>query len=193
MARSLFLLVLVLFLVTALPLTPYQGLLTHRYFIPLYLSIGVAGVYFLCNSRFRYKKWLLAAMILVQLSGNFWNYPRSVSQGWDSTLAHLPFFEMRKDFQQYMKDNGILKQEVATAFTLCQSDSRIDLKGDTIPYKNFGQDSTRYVWYANVSNSMNKTIGYYFKYYHVLKKERRGNVEMVLFERTCCGKQKENY
>lgn len=181
--QSLFILVLSLFLITALPLAPYQGLLTHRYFIPLYFSIAVFALYLLFHSQWKRKVLIASLMVLVQLSGNFWTYPQQISQGWDSTLGHLPFYSLRKEFRAYMKQNGIEKNDVATSFTLVQSDSRIDLKGDTLPFRDFETDSTQYVWYCNASNAMNKVVGYYLDNFDVVKQERKGNVEMILFKR----------
>jgi hypothetical protein len=183
-ARSLFILFLALLLITALPLVMYQGLLTHRYLIPVTITICMFTAYLILHSDSRYKKTLIAAMVLCQLSGHFWNYPRSVSQGWEGTLGHLFYYGMQKDFRAYMVEQGVDKKDVATAPTLAKSDYRVYLTNDTTTFKDFAKDTTKYVWYCNVTNAMNEKADYYFKNFKILKQERRGNVEMVLFERT---------
>jgi hypothetical protein len=182
-ARSLFVLIVALFLITALPLTLYQGLLTHRYLLPLTISISVFTAYLLFHSDIRYKKLVFVIMALVQLSGHFWTYPRIVSQGWEGTLGHLFFYGMQKDFRKFMVEKGIPKDEVATSPTLMKSDYRLFLTNDTTTFKDFETDTTQYVWYCNVTNAMNKQVDYYFKNFEIVKQERRGNVEMVLFKR----------
>jgi hypothetical protein len=182
-ARSLFVLAIALFLITALPLTLYQGLLTHRYLLPLTMSISILTAYLLFHSSLRYKMVVFTIMVLVQFSGHFWTYPRAVSQGWEGTLGHLFFYGMQKDFREFMVEQGIRKDEVATSPTLMKSDYRLLLTNDTTTFKDFETDSTQYVWYCNVTNAMNRQADYYFKNFEIVKQERRGNVEMVLFKR----------
>jgi hypothetical protein len=182
-AVAFLVLFLALFFITALPLALYQGLLTHRYLLPLYFVIALYAVFLLLNADIRHRYGIILLMFAVQLSGHFWTYPRRVSQGWDSTLGHLPYYSLRKDFKEYMAGQGIEKKDVATAFPLIQADSRADLAGDTTDYRDFETDSTRYVWYSNVCNAMNKGAGYYFDNWEIIKQARKGNVEMVLFRK----------
>jgi hypothetical protein len=182
-AKSLFVLIVALFLITALPLTLYQGLLGHRYLLPLTISISILTAYLLFHSNIRYKMFVFTTMVLVQLSGHFWTYPRAVSQGWEGTLGHLFFYKMQKEFRDFMVEKGIPKDEVATSPTLMKSDYRLFLTNDTTTFKEFETDTTQYVWYCNVTNAMNRQADYYFRNFEIVKQERRGNVEMVLFKR----------
>lgn len=179
--QSFGVLVLGLFLLTALPLALYQGLLTHRYFLPLTTSIVLLTVLLLACSGLKRQGLILSLMVLLQLSGHFWTYPQRFSQGWEGTLGHLYFYGMRHEFRAYMDQHGITKQQVASSSTLMQPDKKIDLGTDTVSYRDFEKDTVEYVWYCNVSNAMNKTVGYYFKHYEIVKQEKRGHVEMVLF------------
>lgn len=182
-ARSLFFLFLALLMITALPLALYQGLLTHRYLLPTTITICIFTTYLILQSDSRYKKALIAIMVLGQLSGHFWNYPRSMSQGWEGTLGHLYYYGMQKDFRSYMAEHGIDKKDVATSPTLSKADYRVYLTNDTTTFKDFELDSAKYVWYCNVTNAMNEKADYYFKNFTIVKQERKGNVEMVLFKR----------
>ena len=166
---------------TALPLALYQGLLTHRYFLPVTTVIALLVVLLLAVAPLKRKGLIFGLMVLVQLSGHFWTYPRSVSQGWEGTLGHLYFYGMREDFLAYMQQQGIGKDQVASSSTLMQSGRKIDLTNDTTAFRDFEKDTVQYVWYCNVSNAMNRTVGYYFKHYEIVKKEKKGHVEMILF------------
>src|SRR5690606_8643568 len=116
---------LVLFVLTALPLTLYSNLLMHRYIIPLYLLIGICTLLLLFSSSIKWKMPLALILIVIQLSGHFWTYPQPLSQGWDATLAHLPYYSLREEFKQYMQTNKIKPDEVATAFPMAAADSFI--------------------------------------------------------------------
>jgi len=182
-AQALAILSLALFLVTALPLAFYQGLLTHRYLLPLNTALALLTAFLLFHSEIKNRRswWLI--LVAVQLSGHFWTYPQRVSQSWEDSLGHLYYYPMREDFRKFMKDNGIRKEEVATAGSMMQSEYRADLLTDTTSYKDFEADSGKYVWYCNAANAMNKSVSYYFKNLQVVKREKRGHVEMVLFRR----------
>lgn len=183
-AASLILLVSVLFLFTALPLVIYTNLLTHRYFLPLNITIAITAMYLLYLSNVPRKNLIALVMILLQLSGHFWTYPQQISQGWDSTLGHLPFYKMRKEFKHYMQQKGIAKSEVATTPSLMQSDFLLDMATDTVWYKDAQVDTAApFIWYCNVSNVLNKKVNTFTLHYDTLKYEKRGNVVMVLFER----------
>jgi|GEM_PF-991746 len=183
LAGAMLLWVLALLCITALPLALYQGLLTHRYFLPLSVAISLLAMLLLQQAQVRRKGIWVLCMVLVQLSGHFWTYPRQVSQGWEGMLGHLYFYNMRRDFREYMRLHGITKDQVASSSTLMQSDKRIDLGTDTTTFRSFDTDSTEYVWYCNVSNVMNKSVDYYFRNFDIVKREKKGHVEMVLFRR----------
>lgn len=182
-AFALLILILAMFWITAFPLALYQGLLAHRYLLPLNTIIGVLAIYLLFHSKMRRKNIWIVLMILVQLSGHIWNYPLSISQGWEGRLAYLRFFPLRKDFKDFMLEHSIPKEEVATTGNMTASDYRTEMTDDTTSYKDFEVDSGKYIWYCNVANAMNKAVPYYFQHFEILKREKSGDVEMVLFKR----------
>jgi hypothetical protein len=182
-AQSLLVLTIALFFLTAFSLIFNFRLLAQRYLMPFSFSVGMLAVFLLFQSGLKRKKLLIAMMVLIQLSGHFWTYPQNRSQGWDATLGHLFYYPMRKDFVQYMKQNNITKEEVATAGCMTQSEYRADILTDTTNYKDIETDSGKYVWYCNVANALNKTLPYYYEHCKVVKKERQGFVEMILFKR----------
>ncbi len=183
MTRNLLVLFLALLVTLVLPLSLYDGLPIHRYLMLFSISISLLAMYLLSNTGWKVKHGIIFVVVLIQLSGHFWSYPRAYTQAWDGTLAHLPFFALRAEFKQYMADHDIPKTAVATAPSLVQPDYLIDLQGDPAGYKDVQKDDAEYVWYSNVCNTMNKTVDYYFKHWQVVKYEKKGNVEMALFKR----------
>lgn len=182
--NALLILALCLFFLTAFPLCFYANLLAHRYIIPFYFSVSILAVYLLGNSKIKYKTLIFSLIFLVQLSGHFWNYPRRISQGWDCSLALLPYYPMRVDFQNYIIENKIPKNEIGANFTLVNSDFAVNLKGDPTSYGKLGEDSVSYIWYSNVENSiLDDHFDDYFKNWEILKQEKKGNVQMILFKK----------
>lgn len=181
--NSLLILMTTLFIIGALPLCFFTGLMGHRYLLPLTTVLAIAAVILVAGSRLRYKKAIIAVMILVQLSGNFWVYPAGLSTGWDSTLAQMPYYPLREDFKEYIRKQGIPVQEISSQFPLWSSAYGIDLGTDTTRYADALKAQTKYVWYANVCNSLQDSAAYYFRNFKVLKYEKKGQVEMALFER----------
>ncbi|MFT4061759.1 MAG: hypothetical protein QM642_05295 [Edaphocola sp.] len=184
MALALVALLLILFIFTGLSLTVYRDLLTHRYLLPITITMDIVVAMLLYASHWRRKNWVLAVMFICQLSGHFWTYPQQISQGWEGSLGHLYFYGMRRDFMNYLGSQKIKKEDVATCPGLIQSPFLLDLQTDTTSYKFFKTDTTRYVWYCNALNAMNKEAAYYFGNFDILKQEKKGNVEMVLFRRS---------
>lgn len=182
--RALFVLFIGLVLFTAIPLCFYNNLLAHRYLIPAYFSISILAIFLLEKLQTAHKNLIFFLMIAGQISGHLWSYPRQVSQGWDSTLAHLPYYGLRKDFLKYFRDNHIPKKEIGAYFFMKNSDNQLDLYGDTTTYRDYQTDSVLYIWYSNVTNS--PLDDHFFDYqnkWEILKQEKKGQVEMILFKR----------
>jgi len=112
------LLALLLFLVLSWPFLIYQGLNQHRYLLPFYLVLHLVFLQQLQGLSWRpWKKYSLYILVsLGLLSGHFWLYPSFVSQGWDSTWAHRPYFQLRADAEDYLARRAIPLSSVGAAF-----------------------------------------------------------------------------
>jgi len=76
----------------------YKILNGHRYLLPFYYLLSLLVVYLLfINPGFYPVRNLIFAIVLAGLvSGSFWVYPGKIANGWDATLAHLPYHHLRK-------------------------------------------------------------------------------------------------
>src|SRR5690606_26171182 len=117
------------FLIMALPLCAYQGLLAHRYQLPLFAIVIMLGLILIDGLRLRHKNLLLPLILAGQLSGHFWTYPLPISQGWDSTLGHLPYYGLRAEFLDYFEKNGLEKSEITTTSPSVKSEQVLELRG----------------------------------------------------------------
>ncbi|MEZ4930698.1 MAG: hypothetical protein R2788_01030 [Saprospiraceae bacterium] len=148
----------IIFLVTILTQLLYKGLLAHRYFLPFFISLHLILFYLLfAMERPKYpfgisKKWLFGIAIIGFLSGNLWVYPKKISQGWDSTLAHLPWYGMIGRAQAYLTKEKIMFAEVGTAFPNIGPREWYELDGrmEGFKEKDFVKDC--FILYSNIMN-----------------------------------------
>ena len=121
----------------------------HRYFIASYLAFALLA--FVLLQKFRNKKIVYSAMLGSLMLGNFLVYPDDIAQGWDASLAHLPYWKLRKNAIEYLEKNQIPISETATFFPNFGSIDGVELNGDQRAFACF-QGTEDYVLYSNVFN-----------------------------------------
>lgn len=134
----------------------HANLSAHRYLLPVYLIFTTLICYFLFNTTGtafprKFYVWLL---ILGLLSGNFWIYPDRIAKGWDSTLAYIPYFSLRKKMMMYMENEGIRYEETGTAFPNNGPLDRIELNGDMRSFAEKDLEANKYFFYSNIFNDL---------------------------------------
>jgi hypothetical protein len=69
-----------------------------RYFMPQFFVLSLF-VLLVLGKYFNDKKLKITFIIafVFTLTGHFWVYPEKISQPWDTTLAHIPYYELRKE------------------------------------------------------------------------------------------------
>ncbi|HRP30518.1 MAG TPA: hypothetical protein PKV73_01435 [Agriterribacter sp.] len=151
--KDLVLLWILCFLVSVLLQFFYRYSLLHRYLLPLiaisimiFCSIAIGNL----NLRQFKRVWIFSLVGL--LSGNLWVYPDRIAKGWDATLAHLPYYELRKNALHYIKSKNIPLGEVYGGFPYDLTGKCIDLNRDTAMFSKSSADITPYVLYSNISN-----------------------------------------
>ena len=85
------------------------------------------------------------------MTGNLWVYPEKISQGWDASLAHVPYHELRKNAINYLDIEKIDLKQVGTFFPNYNTIDEIDLNGDSRTFTHFNKKN-KYVIYSNVFN-----------------------------------------
>lgn len=173
------------FLVMALPLCVYQGLLAHRYQMPLFAVFILLGLLLIDGLKVRHRDLLLTLILAGQLSGHFWTYPLPLSQGWDSTLGHLPYYPLRAEFLDYFEKHGLEKSEITTTSPSFKSERILELQGSDEPFREPVENKieTEYLWFSNVNNQL---LDYYVTHrndWEVIKEKRVLNVYMALLKR----------
>ena len=153
--HTYFLLIIFLCFVIVLPSNMIwaKNLLAHRYLLPIYLvfSILVAKILFSSYVHKKLRKLLIFSWIFTLLSGNFWIYPDKLSQGWDSTLAHLPYYKLRKKAIIFLDKQQIDFNTVHSFFPNLSVIDDMDLNNDYRYFRPYEKDA-EYIMYSNIYN-----------------------------------------
>ncbi len=122
----------------------------HRYFIASYISLNLLAFILLTQLK-TFKKVIYFILLALLLGGNLWIYPERISQGWDASLAGLPYFKLRSEAIKYLNDQEISIEDVGTFFPNATKISNVDLNDDDRVFDYFDNNSG-YVFYSNVYN-----------------------------------------
>lgn len=153
----------------------------HRYFILLYLSIGLLS--FLLIKEYTYKKTIYCILISSLILGNFIVYPDKISQGWDASLAHIPYWKLRKNAIDYLDKNKIQIDKTASFFPNHASLNSIDLSGDNRTFTEFTGEE-EYVFYSNIYNLTDLNLSILNNDYVIAKSFESFNVRIDILKRT---------
>ncbi|MDY8133989.1 hypothetical protein [Aquimarina sp. 2201CG5-10] len=181
--------VLIFFFICIITLLPInmlwaKGLLAHRYLLPIYLILSFLGVAILyadyVNQRLRFV--LTVLWVLIMITGNLWIYPPKISQGWDASLAHMPYYKLRQEANLFLDNNNINFEDVASFFPNTASLDVIDLNGDKRSFQRFSKVN-KYVLYSNVYNLSDEEYDYIVKQYDVVKQFSKNGVFICLYSK----------
>ena len=149
----LFIFVLVPFLIISPTKLIYVGLMGSRYYLPVFIFLSLFTLYLVFNLKNNTLKYSLYSLILTSLiTGHLWVYPERLSQNWDGTLAHLPYYELRKSMINYIDKEGIPYESIGTTFPNLASMKYTDLTDDERTFSDKDLSSNKYVFYSNVFN-----------------------------------------
>jgi hypothetical protein len=156
-----------------------RNLLGHRYLLPIYLSFSLlcANILFTQNLNEKLRLALIFFWLILLTTGNLWIYPDKISQGWDSTLAHLPYNKIRQKTLKYLDSESIDYQKVQSFFPNNSVIDDADLNHDNRKFADFNNCSD-YVLYSNVFNISDKEYDLIKSQYSVIKQFRKGSLHM---------------
>jgi len=152
--QSISILLILLILVLSPSMIVYKGLLGHRYLLPVFIVFALLLViaFDTIITKQKLKNGLLIALSAALFSGNAWIYPDTISKGWDSTLAHLPYYKLRTNMMTYISAMQIDFQSIGSDFPLTAQLKYTELCDcqTSFVYKNLSQN--RYVLQSNICN-----------------------------------------
>ncbi len=169
----------------------YIGTLQHRYLLPFFALFVILVAYSL-QLYFQEKrqwKWINLFMIIMSvglISGHFWVYPDKVSQGWEASLSHLSYFQVRNKTNDYVFKNKLTKEKIATGspnkYLLKHSDL-INIPGKYQDIDEVKYDTLPYLIYSNIFNDFADSTYDDIHSRWILEKEfYSGKIRMSLFK-----------
>ena len=119
-------------------------------------------------------------------TGNFWLYGGGFSNGWDSSLKVLPYFNLKYEMDNFVKEQKINPEEIGTKFPLHHDIKHTYLAGESFHYTDMQEDyleKFNYVLLSNVSNQFSVAEKEKINSSWILLKElSRGEVYLRLFK-----------
>jgi hypothetical protein len=184
-----------LFSLVFLALVPAQlfhkGLLAHRYLLPVFLPLTFLFFRLVFSGKGMQKplhRNILTAIVLIGLvAGNCWVYPKKISMGWDSTLAHLPWYGLREQMIDFIEAKGINFEQVGTAFPNIGPTENIELNGMEEGFKEKDLRRDCYVFYSNVMNDFSDAEMDELEHrWQEMKRLETGGVCIILYKNPVC-------
>ena len=173
-------------LVLSIPLLAYKSLSGHRYLMPVYLIFSLLATYLIFtkikSQRLKYALYTISLVGL--LTGNLWIYPEKISQGWDSSLAHLPYYGLLDKMHVYLDHENIEINLVGCTFPNLAEQRYLKLNDDHHSFhpKKLGTD--QFVLYSNIYNDFEDYEIDVLNSNFILRKEfRKRGVFIKLFEK----------
>ncbi len=151
----------------------------HYYFLPSILSMELLTFFLI--TKYKQKRTVFIIMISSLLLGNLIVYPDKFAQGWHSSLAHIPYWKMRKNAINYMDDHDILVSETASFFPNNTTIDNIELNNDMRSFIPFN-GTEKYVLYSNVFNLSDNELMLLKKNYSLIKKYTNQNVRVEIMQ-----------
>src|SRR5690606_12766215 len=151
-----------------------------RYLMPLYALFIVLGLLLFDQLNIRQSRLLLGLVLIGQLSGHFWTYPLPISQGWDATLGHLPYYPLRADFLDYFEKQGSENSPLTTSARSTKADFNLELRGSNQAFVDWNDApvQTEYLWLSNVNKQLRHYYVHHRQDWEVIKERKVLNVYM---------------
>lgn len=184
-ARLLVIFCVIMLICLSISFTSYKYLSAHRYLMPFYSLVALFSIYLLFEivRIERYKRPIAMLLTMGLISGNFWIYPEGIAMGWDSTLAHWPYYELRDKMNDYMEDEGISYSNVASAFPNVSERKYMELTNDTLRHRYLDPGDSQYVLYSNVYNKFtDEQIRQLSEEFLLIRKMEKGGVFLSLYK-----------
>lgn len=134
----------------------FKNLSAHRYIMPVFPVFGLLFIYLISNYC-EGRKMFFVVMILIGLgTGNFWRYPVGISQGWDASLAYLPWFKVRAEMLDYIHTRNLKTEVIGTTFPNKIGTQFTDLSKDSFQFKDKDLAKDSMVFQSNIMNDFSE-------------------------------------
>jgi len=152
--RILLFLFLISLLVSLPSMLIYKVLSSHRYIIPEFIVFATLVSYLVLEKlpNKKLSRILYVFLLAGLLSGNFWVYPDTFAKGWDATLAHIPYYKLRREMIRYIDEKNIPFSEIGSEVPNVSKLKFIDLSKDDRAFSVKDFKLNEYIFYSNIYN-----------------------------------------
>ncbi len=151
----------------------------HRYFIVSFICLNLL-TFRIIQKYYTKKKLIYGLLFFGLITGNLWIYPKSISQGWDATLAHIPYHSLRIKAIDYLKSEQVAISSVASFFPNLTTLDFVDFSGDKKSFTKF-TGKNKFVLNSTVYNLSDEELNLLDKNYTTLKEFKNLNITITLY------------
>lgn len=138
-------------------MVPFSNPMGPRYLMICFLL----AIFLFLNLIFNYdlskklRNGILGIAALGLLTGHLWVYPATISQGWDSSLAYLRYFDLEEQMIDYIKNESLNSQEIGThlSFNNRWSNYARDQKDTDLLFAKADIATNSYYLFSNIENT----------------------------------------
>jgi len=174
-------------LAAVLTCVPLTNPVSNRYFLLSYVLLLPAFIY---SVGFLPRKlpWVIALCFgVVLFSNNGVMYPNKYGNAWDCSLKSLPYFELRKQLDEYVQKEKIPVQNVEAGFQLYFNDRYYLMNGNDMEYSLLSDTempAADYVADSDISNNYNPAREFFLKErYTLVQNFESGAVYIRLYKK----------
>jgi len=175
----------ILLICLSISFTTYKYLNGHRYILPLFLILSLLTNYLIFEKlpTDRIKKTVFSILLIGLLTGNLWIYPTTLKQGWDASLAYIPYLTLRNEMMQYTEQQNIKYTEVASYFPNLSSRDALELNGKTDKHTEVNFDESKYILYSNVYNLEEDDLKRLNSDFEIIKEFKKMRIVIRLYQK----------
>jgi hypothetical protein len=155
-SKRIFIALTVFILLFFFGFVPFSNPMGPRYLMICFILASILFVNLLFSSQLKgsRRKGLVAVIALAFITGHFWIYPATISQGWDSSLAYLNYFSEEQKMLTYISEENIPYNEIGTHLPL--NSKHMATVGATEKFSprfaNPDLETNKYFLFSNVEN-----------------------------------------
>ena len=153
----------------------------HRYFITSFVALNIFCYSIIIHHIYK-RKLIFTLLVIGLFSGNLWVYPKDISQGWDATLGHVPYHNLRLEAIEYLDKNKIPIDKVATFFPNYHPLNTIDFSNDYRSFQRFSGNN-EYLFYSTVYNLSDENLAILEEKYQPIKEFKKTNIKIIIYHK----------
>lgn len=129
-----------------------DGLIGHRYYMPIYIIALLVTLQLIENNLSKRKTGIQVVIFIAFMVGAKYVYPNKTAMGWDATLAHRPYYSLRDDAIKFLVEKNIPLQKVGAGFPSLDTREYLELNGDSSSFQSYANKDLKYILWSNIFN-----------------------------------------